>query len=70
MKFTNDTETMNSVIDGLGALVFAVVHELPQERRAGFAATLARLARNAEREGATTTETLLIDLHRAAVAAS
>lgn len=70
MKFKNDDATMNAVIDGLGALVFALVHELPPERRAGFATTLARLAKNAEREGATTTETLLIDLHRAAVAAA
>lgn len=69
MKFKNDAETMNAVIDGLGALVFALVHELPPEKRAGFATTLARLAKNAEREGATATETLLIDLHRAAVAA-
>jgi len=70
MKFKNDAETMNAVIDGLGALVFALVNELPPERRASFAASLARLAKNAERQGHTATETLLIDLHRAAVAAA
>ncbi len=70
MKFKNDDATVNAVIDGLGALVFAVVHELPPERRAGFAATLERFARAAHREGATTTHTLLVDLHRAAVAAA
>lgn len=70
MKFRNDAETMNAVIDGLGALVFAVVHELPAERRAGFAATLAHLEKAARREGAGTTQALLADLHRAAIAAA
>lgn len=70
MKFKNDTETMNAVIDGLGALVFAVVHEFPPEQRRGFAATLARMAHAAERETATTTSALLMQLHRAALAAA
>ena len=70
MKFTNDAETLNAVVDGLGALVFAIVRELPTEQRASFAATLARLAASAEKQGNTTTETLMIDLHRAAVAAA
>lgn len=69
-EYRSELETMNAVIDGLGALVFAVVHELPPERRASFAVTLARLAGNAEREGQMATETLLIDLHRAAMAAA
>jgi hypothetical protein len=70
MEFKNDAETMNAVIDGLGALVFALVRELPPENRASFATTLARLAKNAEHEGNTASETLLIDLHRAAVSAA
>ncbi|RIX74456.1 hypothetical protein [Acidovorax cavernicola] len=70
MNFRNDAEAMNAVINGLGALVFALVHELPTERRAGFAATLAHLANAARREGASTTEAVLTDLHRAAVAAA
>lgn len=70
MKFRSDAETMNAVIDGLGALVFAVVRELPAERRAGFAATLEHLANAARREGASTTEAVLADLHRAAIAAA
>lgn len=70
MNFRNDAETMNAVIEGLGALVFAVVHELPPERRAGFAATLGHLAKAAQHEGAVATQAVLVDLHRAALAAA
>lgn len=65
-----NAETINAVVTALGALVFATVRQLPSDKQAGFAQDLARLAQAEEREGNTSTETLLMDMHRAAVAAA
>ena len=65
-----DADTMNAIVNALGALVFATVRQLPQERQAAFASDLARLAKNEEQQGQTATETILLDMHRAAVAAA
>ncbi len=65
-----NAETANAIVNALGALVFATVRQLPAEGQAAFANDLARLARNEERQGRTATETILLDLHRAAVAAA
>jgi hypothetical protein len=67
--FPNDAETMNAVINSIAAVVFATVRRLPPEQQKAFADDLARLAKNAERQGHATLETLLIDLHSAATAA-
>ena len=64
--FKADAATMNALINALGALVIVTVRQLPPEKQKAFADDLARLAKNAERKGDTITETLLIDLHRAA----
>jgi class 3 adenylate cyclase len=61
--------SMNAIISTLGAVVFATVRRLPPDQQAAFAADLAGMARAAERRGDTTLETLLIDMHRAAVEA-
>jgi hypothetical protein len=61
-----NAESMNAVVDAIGALVFATVRQLPADRREAFAIDLARLARNEERQGNLMTETLLLDMHRAA----
>ena len=63
-------ETVNAVVTALGALVFATVRQLPSDKQAGFAQDLARLAQAEERDGNTATETLLMDMHRAAIAAA
>lgn len=63
-------ETANAIVNALGALVFATVRQLPAERQAAFANDLARLAKNEEQQGQTVSETILLDLHRAAVAAA
>ena len=63
-------ETVNAVVTALGALVFATVRQLPSDKQAGFAQDLARLAQAEEREGNTATETLLMDMHRAAISAA
>lgn len=62
--------TANAIVNALGALVFATVRALPPEQRTTFASDLARLAQNEERQGETATETILMDLHRAAMAAA
>lgn len=63
-------ETVNAIVNALGALVFATVRQLPADKQAAFAKDLARLAQNEERQGQTATETILLDMHRAAVAAA
>lgn len=65
-----NAETANAIVNALGAIVFATVRALPPEQRASFAKDLARLAQNEERQGQTASETILMDLHRAAVAAA
>ncbi|RYF58461.1 MAG: hypothetical protein EOO27_12490 [Comamonadaceae bacterium] len=70
MKLEHTAETLNAFVEGLGAIVFALVMELPSERRAGFAATIAGLARAAEASGSRLTEAVLIEMHTAASAAA
>ena len=65
-----NAETANAIVNALGAVVFATVRALPPEQRAAFANDLARLAKNEERQGQTASETILLDLHRAAVLAA
>ncbi len=65
-----NADTVNAIVSALGAVVFATVRQLPPERQAALANDLAQLALNEEREGDTTTELILLDLHRAAVAAA
>ena len=63
-------ETANAIVNALGALVFATVRQLPAEKQTAFASDLARLAQSQEQQGQTATETILLDMHRAAVAAA
>lgn len=63
-------DTVNAIVNALGAVVFATVRALPAEQRGKFANDLAALARAEERHGDTPTETLLISLHAAAVSAA
>lgn len=68
-SFKADASTMNALINAMGALVIVTVRQLPPDKQKAFADDLARLAKNAERKGDQTLETLLIDLHRAATIA-
>jgi uncharacterized protein (DUF4213/DUF364 family) len=65
-----NADSLNAIVNALGALVFATVRQLPTDRQEAFAIDLARLARNEERQGNLMTETLLLDMHRAARAAA
>jgi hypothetical protein len=53
------------MVSSVGALVMVLARQLTPEQREGMATDLAALAKNAERNGDTTLETLLIDMHRA-----
>ena len=65
-----NAESMNAIVNALGALVFATVRQLPEEKQTAFANDLARLAKLEEKRGDLATENLLLDLHRAATAAA
>lgn len=65
-----NAETINALSTGLGAIVFAIVRRLPEGERAAFANDLAVMAQAQSDVGKTTAETLLIDLHQAAVRAA
>jgi len=64
--FKADAQTMNAIVQSLGALVFATVRRLPESEQQAFANDLAFMASAASASGNTTLETLLIDLHQAA----
>jgi len=68
-KLPFNANTIDALINALGAVVFATVRQLPPAQQEAFANDLARLAANAERQGKTTDETILIDLQNAARAA-
>lgn len=62
-------ETANAIVNALGAVVFATVRRLPPEEQQAFAKDLAGMAKAAEKTGDIALETVLIDLHQAAVKA-
>lgn len=64
--FPANAETMNALVNALGATVMALSEVLTPEQKEGFARNLSRLAMNAEKMGDTTLETMLIDLQQAA----
>jgi len=63
-------EAMNAMSTAMGALVFAVIRALPSEAHDGFARDLALMAQARSDAGDPIAEMLLIDLHRAAIAAA
>lgn len=58
--------TLNAIVEAMGALTMCISRQLPPDKQVAFSMDLARLAAQAESEGDTLLETLLIDLHRAA----
>lgn len=57
--------TLNAMVDGMGAIVMCLARELSVEQRDNVRRNLARLAANAEAQGNTLSETLLITLRDA-----
>ena len=64
-KFAADAATLNAMVSATGALAMAVARQLTPEQRLGMATDLAALAKNAEANGDTPLETMLIDMYRA-----
>jgi hypothetical protein len=64
-KFKNDDETINAIVDSVGALAMVLTRRLTPEQRADAAVEIAVLAQNAEKQGNALLETMLIDMHRA-----
>lgn len=63
-RFPANAATMNAIVSAMGAFAMAVARNVSPAQRAGMADDLAALAKNAEKQGDTTLETLLIDMHR------
>ena len=61
-----NADTLNTIVDAMGAIVMCLTRQLTPEQRAGFRTDLARLATRAEKDGNTQLETLLMDLRNAA----
>lgn len=66
-QFPANADTMNALVKAFGAFAMTMARNVKPEQRAGMAEDLATLAKAAEKQGDTTLETLLIDLHRAIV---
>lgn len=62
-----DASTVNALFDAMGAMTICLTRQMSPEQRTHFKADMARLAINAEKQGNTTLETMLIDLRNAAV---
>jgi hypothetical protein len=62
-----NADTINTLIDAMGAITLCLTRQLNPEQRTAFKNDLARLAIQAEKDGNITLETLLIDLRNAAV---
>jgi hypothetical protein len=57
--------TLNTLVDAIGALTMCLAQQLTPPQRDGLRNGLARIAAQAEADGNTPLESLLIDLHRA-----
>jgi hypothetical protein len=66
-QFPVNADTMNALVKAFGAFAMTMARNVKPEQRAGMAEDLATLAKHAEKQGDTTLETLLIDIHRAIV---
>lgn len=66
-NFKADAQTMTAAFDTLAAVVMSITPTMSAEQKALFASNLARLAKNAEKQGWTVLETALLDMYRAAI---
>lgn len=64
--FPVNAETINALVDGMGALVMCLAKQMPAEGKAQLAGDLARLSANATASGNTVVGRLINDLSRAA----
>ena len=64
--FPADAETMNALVDAMGALVMCLTKRMPLEDKAALALDLARLSANSTASGRPMVGRLIGDLSRAA----
>lgn len=64
--FPPDAETINAIVDGMGALVMCLAKHMPPPVKAELAADLARLSASATASGRPVVGRLMNDLSRAA----
>ena len=60
-----NAEALNAMSSALGALAMCLARQLTEAQRQGLRTDLSRIAGIAEKEGDTTLQALLTDLHRA-----
>ena len=65
-KFAADSETMNALVDAMGALVMCMAKHMSPEVKAELASDLARLSANSTASGRPIVGRLMNDLSRAA----
>lgn len=58
--------SMRALMDAMSALTFAVARQLSSDQQDGLATDLSRLAKDANNNGNTELETLLLDMHQKA----
>jgi hypothetical protein len=64
--FPADAETINALVDAMGALVMCLAKHMPPEVKAELASDLARLSANSTASGRPIVGRLMSDLSRAA----
>lgn len=64
--FAADAETINALVDAMGALVMCMAKHMPPEVKAELASDLARLSANSTASGRPIVGRLMNDLSRAA----
>ena len=65
-KFKPDADTINALMDGMGAIVFALVRQLSPEQKKSFLKDLDFLSKRQTASGNTTAGTVILDLASAA----
>jgi hypothetical protein len=65
-SFPPDAETINAIVDGLGALVICLAKQMPPKAKAELASDLARLSASSTASGRPIVGRLIGDLSRAA----
>lgn len=69
-KFPVNAETMNAIVTGIGAVVFALTRQLSPEQQKSFQTDLLALSRARNRVGDTTAGTMILDLAAASEVAA
>jgi len=64
--FPLDAQTINAIVDGMGALVICLAKQMPPKAKAELASDLARLSASSTASGRPIVGRLIADLSRAA----